>query len=1610
MFVNKISGVSTNIGFKGYQHIKSDIGEDIMKFNYPYDWENETCEIQIFRVHRQDNYSYKVDTNPITSFYLEPNGVDIDLQKLTNLDKDEAFAYKYIRRDKKTGEIISEGADTGVKMKLGKDNIGEFMLATGGPNSRKWVDIKDASGNKLYSYHTNDYADAISNYQYTLVSRKGTTPKIQGASYLAMPDAFKPGSKYRGFDEAGTGEIYYDKEHQKNMEDVIKTFSNRFGGNMAGLEDEIANLRKAGYRILFTNPIANGDDVAAHSYWNKNNMQIASTMGTTENFASLFRELYKNGMKYVYDGTFTSEGLEGIHFQYALRWANHNPQTYHWFRMSDLKNTNLGLGVVPENKKNLRHRIVNPPYIYTQEADGKITKKANPDYNPDKETLCQIYDASQVTKDQVNKLDKPIRFYENLKSGTEIDINDHDDTLISFVFQINPREYAQRIDAINELNKTSGKNLKLDSPDGTIMACNFSNFKIEKKTEGGFVTWDANTDMVKMNYHISGYDEKINQAIVNRTQRDYEKQMIERGTFEVQDMAVQAGKYWTQKVKDIQTIYTAQTLGTIKSVEQLDKLIKDGKLPEDIAISSKAFTNILNGEYLLSPKGILNKDSVTVKSLMSLPLDALEFGENTVGVLSTSYFSNRATTEDTVGISRYELMKQDNPHLVEPYKKVYNKVNSMYNNELKSFADSVIKKINEKSNEKLLDSNGNYTEYGEYVMELIGQDIAKYAFLKAIGGSELRSKVLPNGEITYDYDKLKDATTLKALKINAHNPEDEAEMLAGKMQKGLKGLSDSDISFVADAINKRIAGTDTQSFRLAEALVAKSGLGLDWRLDAMKDVMDIDAVRNRDNDFDDTWNEEIKFWSKFVNGIKSVNKDSYIVAEITDVPDVMRDTTGPDSHPYDGVSDIGGKFNGEPESFVKLFNETGITTEAAYSYFFTNLLKVFSPEFAQAEAPDTLQNTLTPRLNLLLQTRNVDYLRNLYTFMGNHDKPRMIHGLALDIDLFHGNILNDYKNFSQGNRYRTDAIRVLSGAKTMKDVPIELRLNVDNNDYFKTVSLKAVAMSKLLLDNLYDLPESVISTEDKALIKDALIDLTNGNYLKEQTSDKLTTINIKELSSLDSAFHEILNLASKHGLTLTSKEKQKLVNEVVKTANSIDISDYLVHGDFDWESLDENVRKQNNAYAESILGAQGDFRKYSLYTIQLARLLKDAYGKTSGSKNSSAIESALKDFVEKYNRDTVNSSKSGFKQYEDNETAKRKNGYAARDIKTAIAMAVKQAEYKSGRQIANKEEFVDTLHKAATEPAVAKAEMIMEFLKGLFGNPTMYAGDEFGMTGYEEKTKNIYLQDRNALPREGIKGDSVGAKYRRTIYERMQNTLKDRSNPELHALNNGTPYLLDGVDIAEIKAKLYNVEQRLKTAKEGSPAQRQLLREKHLLEKQEATLAFMMQAANGDMTITVMNASDINPSNRVDYFEKFGLDTVEKRKKFFAENNIDSINPDNKYVPIQEKTEVDYLLLGAGVALPIGTIFMNANSKDKSAYEVKKIGNKLGIVKKGGGKIVLDGKTAKNGVMILKFLKKFGFKGRGVNNYYNPQYNTIAKTYAQPETTTEGKQLSVIAR
>lgn len=1583
MFVNKINGVS-NLGFKGYQHVKNNVGETVMRFYYPYDSDNETCEIHFFRAIPTENYNHKIIETPIAVVPLKPDGVDVDLQDLTNLDKDAPFAYKVVRRDKKTGNLIWEGADTGVKI---KPSNGEYVVRT--------------------KVHEDLLSDPISNYKYTLVSRKGTTPMVQGAGYLVTPDSLMPGAMYRGFTDENTGEIYYDESKQKNMEGVIKNFSNIHGGSMAGIPKIIPYLKQNGYSVLFSTPIANGSNGWSLGYWNKNNFQVSSNMGNTENFNSMFTDLYKNGMKYVFDGTFTSEGLEGVHFQYALRWAENNPQSYYWFRMNSLKDSSLGYGVIPKNQENLRHRIVNAPYTYELGSDNLYHKKANPNYNPNKETLCQIYDSAQASERQIKDYDKAIINYEKLNEGKSLDINSHDDTLINYVWQIRDfNEYEKNIDRINQLRK-SGKDITLNSPDGSIMALNFSNFKIDRKTEGGFVTWDANTDMVKMNYHISGYDEKLLQSIVSDSMRAHERKMIERGTKEVQDMALQAGKYWTGKVHDIQMLYSAKTIAGAKTLEDLEKLVKAGNLPDlkdDKKIDSKTLGNILNGYYNLAPKGVLSKDDVTVKALMKMPLDALELGENTVGVLSTSYFSNRATTDETVGVSRFDLMKQDNPHLVEPYAKNYNKVNSLFNNELKNFADSIIKKVDETSNEKLLDSSGNYTEYGEYVIELVGQDIMKYAFLKSLGGDSFKTKLLKNGEITYDYETLQEGTTLKTLGINASSPEQEAALLESKIKKGLNTLTNSDVTYIADSILKRISGTDTSSFRIAEAWVSRAAIGLDWRLDAAKDVMDMDAIRNGDNSFDDNWDDVIQFWSKFVQTIKSENPDSYIVAEITDIPELMKDTYGASSHPFADKTNLGQKFNGEPDAFAKFFAQTGITSEAGYSYFFTDLLTNFAPSFETGDGTSPTHDRFKPRFDLLMECRSVDYLRNLYTFMGNHDKPRLLHGLAVDMKMFHSNILG---SDGRGHSTREAAIQVLSGAKSRADIPIELRLNVDNNDYFLTISPRAVAVSKLLLDVINE--DKSISEEDKKLLIDAIVDLTNGNYLGEGVTENMRKIKIKELSSIDNALKEIVSLA---GVNLTSAE----IDSIVKKANDTNLENYLVHGDFDWTSLSEDQKQKNSSYASEILGARSDYSEYSLYTVQLARLIKDSL---SSVKPNVSIDSGLKAFVEKYNKATVSANSDEYSRIIDSRIAMKQNGYAARDLRTSLDMLVKQAEFKSGKQILNKQSIIDNLYKSATEPAVAKASMIMEFLKGLPGIPTMYSGDELGMTGYEEKAKNVYLQNRNVLPWSETEGNSDIAKYRKSVMASMNGALNDRSNADLMPLNNGTPYAVEvsvnGKTRSEIQQRINELWGEINKA-EGEK-KKQLIEEQNQLRKELSKVAYMMQSSNGDMTVTVFDAGGVDFSNRCNYFEKISkeynvdLSTVENRKKFFEENNIESINPDNPYIPITPKSELDMIVLGSSLALPVGTVFTSANAKNKIEYVVKRVNDKLGIVRKDGGKIIMDGVTAKNGVMILKHVKNIAFKGSAPKRvYYNKQYNFVSNPYVQKESMDGGKNFSVIAK
>ena len=566
VFVNKI-GNNFNPGFKGYRQERNDAGDFILRFNHPASTTGD-CYIEFFNV-KKDDYSYSgysVIEEPVGErIKIERTGTVVNPKDIKGLKPGEPFAYRIVSNGKTT-------PDSGIQLA----------------------------------------------FNYNLVTPRTSSPVVHGTGYFAMPDSLMPGVFYRPFNDEKTGEIYKDGDYQKRMENTVRTFSNEFGGNLAGMEEMIPKLKKAGYKYFFTTPTGGGDNVSSHHYWTDNNKQVPISLGNIDNYSSFIRNMYRNGLVHVFDATFTSEGLSGTHFQYALRWADKNPQTFYWFKMTGLKDAPLGLGTIPKNKENLRHRVINAPYIY-DEAKNKVVK--NPAYDSGKETLFQIYDASQVTDEQLEILDGPIKNYKNIKAGNFLECNNHDDTLVNYIFQVDPDEYKHQLEELQEFNKGRQNPIKQNTPEGTIFVSQFSNFKINTKTEGGFVAWDANTDMVKKNFQISGYDEKLDMAIVDKAQREIEKQKRERGAIEVQDLAIKDAVYWAQKYKDEQVLYTAQTLKGADTTEKLTELSHAELLPKEAVLNQNAINNVLNGWYHYDTKAkTLDKDDITIKSLMKLRL------------------------------------------------------------------------------------------------------------------------------------------------------------------------------------------------------------------------------------------------------------------------------------------------------------------------------------------------------------------------------------------------------------------------------------------------------------------------------------------------------------------------------------------------------------------------------------------------------------------------------------------------------------------------------------------------------------------------------------------------------------------------------------------------------------------------------------------------------------------------------------------------------------------------------------------------------------------------------------------------------------------------------
>ncbi|EKE02925.1 MAG: alpha-amylase protein [uncultured bacterium] len=928
----------------------------------------------------------------------------------------------------------------------------------------------------LYKFKVNgqDYLDNTKK-MFVNGSEYNVAPSLQRPNltqphqmYHLMPDNFNPSNKFN-----------------KDGSDIRRNHFNKYNGTLNNITDKLDYAKNLGAARIISTPVVGQDQISSHGYWTTNPYQITSTVGTINDFKNMQVELYKRGMGWISDGAFVNEGWEGVHLLDLLRYGN---QSYakNWFETFNFPDQKIKVGVLPKEKnseafKNFDIKIINGPIKIDQ-----FGPEQNDEYDPKKPTQIQLYDRRLVTEDQMYNQEE-IRSYAVKNLSDPNAIKTYKDSVQPLTFEVTPEEVREKF---TNWENDSDENSFRDS------LLQWNNFEFVSFDESGGITlWDGNKDIAKLRFTNNEKAPAKDTSIFGKlfgSNKSEKYEEINKAISQVQDYIVQVGGYWTNEVDKTLTEYTARELSkklspenlnlsperkakaiftAIKELAQTQDPNKKGSnvLPEKVVdlindgqLTQEHIQNLLESQYNSETgkyEGSYNLQTAPLPEnildgVMSFPLDGIEFPKEISSILSSPHIKKLATNLDEVGKkSRYELI--DSPEY-EQMSSTYKKLDKVYQENITPVIKEVIE--SSKVRNKLLDEDGELSTEGKELFRLVASDLVKYVVVKSIANMTPSKESLDKG-LTLDYsDKnspgnpyktLHNKTYENILYLSRSSPKNAAESIVESLKDGLVRFTNDDKRQLAKYLDTRLSNIDTDLVKTSKLLVNKTESGLEWRIDAAKDIADIDSVKNKETNFENALEDITKFWNKFFTQVRKHNPKAYIIAEITDFDPLM----GGKAH---------GRYKNPVDAETKFTEESGATTPTEYTYMFTGPSRIvhggLEGEFGNANHFDNisdLMNTIlidgwgkngTGTLNGL-----IDKVNYAHVSPGNHDKPRLLHGYALDIaDFF-------YKNDAQAySKAMTDSVN-----STFTSLPSELNLSKDaQNTILKTIENLAHSKNK----------------------------------------------------------------------------------------------------------------------------------------------------------------------------------------------------------------------------------------------------------------------------------------------------------------------------------------------------------------------------------------------------------------------------------------------------------------------------------------------------------------------------------------------------------------------
>ena len=833
------------------------------------------------------------------------------------------------------------------------------------------------------------------------------TPK---SIYHLLPGTFNPKLKNEKVINALGEEIAVD-DRTARLNHFMK-----FDTNIQDIIEKIPHIKKMGFRRILSTPLFGQDNTSIHGYWTVNPYQITERLGSMEDFKKLQINLFKNSMGFIADGAFTDEGLAGIHLRDIMRNGEKSPFKY-WFDLYNFPSEPLKLGILPDTKagyNNFDIRIVNSPIIWTVDKEGMPTGdfgKSNNGYDSKKPTYIQIYDKRLTSLEQL-KSDKVFYNYAIRNIPEKDDISDWMDSVMPYSFPVN----------VSEIYKKSKLALKNKDVPAKEFLKTWNHFELSTAKEAsGLSLWTGNKDIAKLRFTLPSAKQKLIEESASSTIEGIKnKNAALEATEQVQDYIAGVGEFWTNKTAKILREYIANQFAGALTVSDFKNIIlaKAGKdLPEaikyitDVQIQRALEDNYEAAKLLLLPENITD-------ALAEYPLEALE------------------VSDDITSIFAYPSFKE----------KVSEK---LYPAAMKDATIKILEKIDKKNilAGNLL-KNGEINEENISIFQLISDDIARFILIKGLSNSFNVDDIISYSPTSLE--KLKELSVAK-LGLNACEPKEAEEKLFSILKSNIKNISDKDFEKYADYLANRIKDIDKDSIKVANLIIDKSEAGLNWRIDAAKDIAEIDDFVEYDADAIETWQALVDFWKRFNSGVKAYNSHSYKIGEFTDTAVSYTNTSK--------------KIKNGGDLEQKIIENGEFTTQSNYNYMFSTLQRYFSamPENngdINVDASSLIKEKFlygwdgVPGFLYSGDKNNISFS---HVATGNHDKQRIAHTFSMNMALA-------YKDLNSNNDLASEVYDDLLKSALHYSDYYHFISERNLNELFRYISPKNLAKMAALTD------------------------------------------------------------------------------------------------------------------------------------------------------------------------------------------------------------------------------------------------------------------------------------------------------------------------------------------------------------------------------------------------------------------------------------------------------------------------------------------------------------------------------------------------------------------